>query len=163
MKNIMSMPNAIIFVDEAHTIIGAGKGANGNNDVAQMLKPYLARDNIKMIGATTEKEYEKIIKKDEAFARRFQIIKVLEPSVEDTIDMINVQKARRESFYNIVIDEELIPFIVEIANKKIKETCFPDKAITLLDRACVLAVEDRDNPKSQTTLSKQNIDDVFAL
>jgi len=161
MKNIMSNPNAIVFVDEAHTMVGAGRGQNGNNDVSQLLKPYLARDGFSMIGATTEKEYEKYIQPDEAFARRFQVIRILEPSIEDTVDMLSIQKAKRESFYNIQIDEELIPFIVDIASKKIKDSAFPDKAITLLDRACVQAVWNRTDKNNMIELTQKNVEDVF--
>ncbi len=161
MNNVLSLENAILFVDEAHTIVGAGQGMNSNTDVAQLLKPYLARGDIRMVGATTAEEYDRIIKKDAAFKRRFQVIEVLEPSIPDTIDMVSMQKAKRESFYNVVIDEKLVPFIVSLANEKIKDYAFPDKAVSVMDTACVNAIAERQDRTQIMEVKQKHVENVF--
>ncbi len=128
-------PNVILFIDELHTIIGAGSG-EGSLDVANIIKPCLARGEVRLIGATTTEEYRKRIEKDDALARRFQKILIEEPSQEETIKILEGLKNSYEQFHNVIISDELIEHIVKLAGRYINSRCFPDKAIDLLDETC---------------------------
>lgn len=129
-------PNVILFIDEIHLMIGAGK-SEGSIDVSSVLKPYLARGVIKCIGATTIEEYEMYIEKDRALERRFQIITIREPDVEDTIKMLKAKKKEYEDFHNVKIQEKVLEQIVKYCAYYMPQRKFPDKAIDVLDLACV--------------------------
>lgn len=137
-KKIREDKNAIIFIDEIHNIIGAG-GAEGAIDASNILKPYLARGDIKCIGATTYDEYVKLIEKEKAVERRFQLIKLDEPNSEKCLDILKGIKGNYESFHGVVIDDYICNKIVELSRKYIVDRYFPDKAIDVLDCGCVLA------------------------
>ena len=126
--------NIIIFIDELHTLIGAG-GAEGALDAANMLKPALSRDEIQCIGATTINEYRKYIEKDGALVRRFQSINVEEPSVDDTIKILNGIKTKYEEHHKVKYTNEAIHFAVVLSKRYIFERYLPDKAIDLIDEA----------------------------
>lgn len=132
LKEITDDPYIILFIDEIHTIIGAGNPENGN-DVANILKPYLARGEISCIGATTFDEYKKTISDDPALSRRFQIIKIEEPTKEQTFNLIKNIKAGYENFHVIDFSDEVINFIINSAEKYI-EGRFPDKALDIIDQ-----------------------------
>lgn len=132
LKEITDDPYVILFIDEIHTIIGAGNPENGN-DVANILKPYLARGEISCIGATTFDEYKKTISDDPALSRRFQIIKIEEPNKEQTFNLIKNIKAGYESFHVIDFSDEVLHFIIDCAEKYI-EGRFPDKALDIIDQ-----------------------------
>ena len=132
LKEITDDPYIVLFIDEIHTIIGAGNPENGN-DVANILKPYLARGEISCIGATTFDEYKKTISDDPALSRRFQIIKIEEPTKEQTFNLIKNIKGGYENFHVIDFSDEVINFIINSAEKYI-EGRFPDKALDIIDQ-----------------------------
>ncbi len=127
--------NIILFIDEIHTIVGAG-GAEGAIDASNILKPSLARGTIKCIGATTIKEYKKYIAKDKALSRRFQPILINEPNEEETINILTKLKPIYESYHHVKIDNQIINYIVKLSNKYINNRYNPDKAIDILDEVC---------------------------
>jgi len=123
----------ILFIDEAHTLIGASKEGN---DAANLLKPALARGELKTIAATTWKEYKKYFEKDAALARRFQLIKLNEPSVDDTIMILRGLKKSYEKAHNVFVSDEAIVACAKLSDKYITGRFLPDKAIDLLDTSC---------------------------
>ncbi len=134
---ISNNKDVILFIDEIHTIIGAGS-SNGSMDAANMLKPALARGVFKCIGATTENEYKKHIESDSALERRLQPIHVYEPDEETTIAILTGIKDKYEKFHKVSIEEEAITEAVELAKRYIPERFFPDKAIDVLDEAAAI-------------------------
>ncbi len=134
MKEIKENKNIILFIDELHTIIGAG-GPEGSMDASNILKPALSRSEIQIIGATTIKEYRKYFEKDSALERRFQTVKVNEPSSEESIQILEGLKQRYEEFHNVKYDDDVIPAIVKFTTRYIPERFLPDKAIDILDEA----------------------------
>lgn len=126
--------NTILFLDEIHTMIGAG-GAEGAIDASNIMKPSLARGEIQLIGATTREEYRKYIEKDAALERRFQPVVVEETTKEETVDILNGLKGKLEEHHNIVFTEEAIVAAVDLAKRYIHDRYFPDKAIDLIDEA----------------------------
>jgi ATP-dependent Clp protease ATP-binding subunit ClpC len=124
----------ILFIDEIHTIVGAG-AAEGAMDAANMLKPALARGELRCIGATTVEEYRKHIEKDKALARRFQPVLIDEPSVEDTIEILKGLKQSYEKHHNVEITDEAIEAAAKLSSKYITDRFLPDKAIDLIDEA----------------------------
>ena len=123
----------ILFIDEAHTLIGASKEGN---DAANLLKPALARGELKTIAATTWKEYKKYFEKDAALARRFQLIKLNEPSVDDTVMILRGLKKSYEKAHNVFVSDEAIVACAKLSDKYITGRFLPDKAIDLLDTSC---------------------------
>ena len=126
--------NIILFIDEIHTIVGAGS-AEGAIDAANILKPMLARGDIQLIGTTTIEEYRKYIEKDSALERRFSPINVPEPSKEDTIQILNGLRDKYEAHHNVKITDEAINAAVELSSRYINDRFLPDKAIDLIDEA----------------------------
>lgn len=137
-KKVKEDGNAILFIDEIHNVIKAG-GAEGAIDASNILKPYLARGEIQIIGATTLEEFNQSFDKDKALKRRFQIIDVNESTKEETLDILKKIKGIYEDFYSISIDSNLLEEIVDYAEKYLINQRFPDKAIELLDNSCVIA------------------------
>ncbi len=125
----------ILFIDEIHTIVGAGS-AEGSMDMSNMLKPALSRGEIRAIGATTLKEYQKYIEKDPALARRFQPVAIDEPSPEDTIAILRGLKEKYELYHGVHITDDAIIAAVSLSNRYITNRHLPDKAVDLLDEAC---------------------------
>jgi ATP-dependent Clp protease ATP-binding subunit ClpC len=134
MKEVSDDRNIILFIDELHTIIGAG-GPEGTMDASNMLKPALSRGEIQIIGATTTKEYSKYIEKDSALERRFQMVKVEEPTDGETVQILGGIKKKYEDFHGVVYDDDVIPAIVAFSRRYIPERSLPDKAIDILDEA----------------------------
>jgi len=134
LSEIKNLGNTILFIDELHTTIGTGS-AEGSLDTANMLKPILARGEIKIIGATTLDEYKKHIEKDPAYERRFQVIHINEPSVEDTYKILKGLKSRYEEHHKIKFSEGALRSAVELAKRYISDRYLPDKAIDLIDEA----------------------------
>jgi ATP-dependent Clp protease ATP-binding subunit ClpB len=124
----------VLFVDEIHTIVGAG-AAEGSMDASNMLKPALARGELRAIGATTLKEYQKYIEKDPALTRRFQPVHVLEPSVEDAVAILRGLKERYELYHGVKITDDAIVAAVDLSSRYITDRFLPDKAIDLIDEA----------------------------
>ena len=136
-KELENNPDIILFIDEIHTIVNAG-GAEGAINASDILKPYLARGKIKIIGATTTNEYNRFILKDKALTRRFELIRVLEPKIPETIDILNKVKKSFEKHYNIKISKDNIKDIVELSNKYILDRNNPDKSLDILDSVCAM-------------------------
>ena len=147
--------NVIIFVDEFHSIIGAG-APEGQMDASNILKPALGRSEIQMIGATTQKEYMRYIEKDSALERRFQIVKVCEPNDEECISILNGIKAQYEKFHHVFYEEDVIPSIVKLSKRYVPEKFLPDKAIDLLDEAGALRkIKEETHPKELEELEEE--------
>ena len=127
--------NIIMFIDEIHLIVGAGK-SDGALDASNMLKPMLARGELHCIGATTLNEYRTYIEKDAALERRFQKVLVTEPTVEDTISILRGLKERFESFHGVKITDAALVSAASLSNRYITDRFLPDKAIDLIDEAC---------------------------
>ena len=127
--------NIILFIDEIHTLIGAG-GAEGAIDASNILKPALARGKIKCIGATTTDEYKKHFEKDKALDRRFQIINIEEPSIEETKNILNKLKPLYEEYHHVIISDDIIDKIITLSDKYIYNRFRPDKQIDILDEVC---------------------------
>ena len=127
----------LLFIDELHTIVGAGK-ADGAMDAGNLLKPMLARGELHCIGATTLNEYRQYIEKDAALERRFQPVMVGEPSVEDTIAILRGLKERYEVFHGVKIQDNALIAAATLSNRYITDRFLPDKAIDLVDEACAM-------------------------
>ncbi len=134
MEEIHSAGNIILFIDELHTLIGAG-GAEGAIDASNILKPALARGELQCIGATTLEEYRKYIEKDAALERRFQPVTVNEPNVEDAIEIVKGLRDRYEAHHRITITDEALEAAVKMSDRYISDRFLPDKAIDLIDEA----------------------------
>ncbi len=128
-------PNAILFIDEIHMIIGAGSSMSSNMDVSNLIKPALANGELRCIGSTTFTEYRQVFEKDHALSRRFQKIDVKEPSVDDSIDILRGLKPRYEEFHNVEYTDEALVSAVQLSAKHIHERFLPDKAIDVIDEA----------------------------
>lgn len=133
-KEAVSAGNIILFIDELHTVIGAG-GAEGAIDASNILKPALSRGEIQVIGATTREEYRKRIEKDAALERRFQPVVIEEPTVVQTIGMLRGLRGRYESFHRIKISDEALEAAAKLSDRYINDRYLPDKAIDLMDEA----------------------------
>ena len=157
-KNIVSEAsknkNVILFIDEIHTIVGAG-AAEGAIDAANILKPDLSRGEIQIIGATTFYEYHKYIEKDPALERRFQPIKIEEPDTNKTREMLLGLKERYEKHHRVIITDEAIDKCIELGARYVQDRFFPDKAIDLLDEACAYAVANKNKNEISGFISKQ--------
>ena len=134
MKELQDNKDIILFIDELHTIIGAG-GPEGTMDASNIMKPALSRGEIQIIGATTTKEYTRHIEKDLALERRFQVVKVEEPGDEETEEILNGIKTKYENYHRVIYDDAVIPAIVKLSRRYIPEKVLPDKAIDILDEA----------------------------
>ena len=135
LNEISNHENPIVYIDEIHTIVGAGSIGGGSLDTSNLLKPYLMDGKIKFIGATTFDEYKKYFEKDKALSRRFQTIEVKETSVEETIKIIKGLKSNYETYHNVKYTDEAIKLAVELSSKYINDRFLPDKAIDIIDEA----------------------------
>lgn len=155
MNELKEAGDIILFVDELHTIIGAG-AAEGSIDASNILKPVLARGDLQMIGATTIEEYRKHIEKDAAFERRLQTIMVEEPSVEDTIKILEGLRDKYEAHHRVKITDEAIEAATELSHRYITDRFLPDKAIDLIDEAAsMIRVNAYVPPKELKTLEER--------
>lgn len=135
---VKDLDNVIIFIDEIHNVIGAG-GAEGAIDASNILKPYLARKDMTVVGATTIDEYYKHFEKDHAMNRRFSIVTLKENTKEETLEILKGIKGYYESYHQIKIDNVLLKELIELVDCHIKNRTYPDKAIDILDLSCVKA------------------------
>mgnify|MGYP004452723093 FL=1 len=149
--------NIILFIDEIHTIMKTGSSEAGV-DGANILKPYLARNDLKIIGATTKREYDEYLKKDGAFARRFAKVIVNEPSLKDTVTILNKLKKSYEEFYNLKINSNVIKYLVDLCDKYLLNSYNPDKSIDILDTSLSkIALEGK-----KRILTKEDVYDVIS-
>ena len=155
LNEIKQNGNIILFIDELHTIIGAGS-AEGAMDAANILKPLLSRGEVQIIGATTLNEYRKYIEKDSALERRFQSVIVDEPSTEDTINILKGLKDKYEAHHKVKISEDAIEAAVNLSKRYINDRFLPDKAIDLIDEACSkIKLKSVTMPEKVTKLEKE--------
>jgi len=153
-------PDAILFIDEIHMIIGAGSSMGSTMDASNLIKPALANGNLRCIGSTTFQEYRQVFEKDHALSRRFQKIDVNEPSISETIDILRGLKSKFEEFHHVKYDDKALVSAVELSAKYINDRYLPDKAIDVIDEAGAqrrLKAEQDD-----TTISIENIEDIVA-
>ena len=151
-NELKNNPNVIVFIDEIHTIVGAGN-AEGSMDAANILKPALARGEFQCIGATTTDEFKKTIEKDGALERRFQKVQVNPSSPEETLQILKNLKGRYEDFHHVTYTEEALETCVKLTGRFMNERCFPDKAIDAMDEAgSRLHIQDRPLPEKITSL-----------
>lgn len=156
MKRILKLasnPDVILFIDEIHTAVGAGK-AEGSSGAADMLKPALARGEIRCIGATTYREYRKYFEKDEAFQRRFQTVIIKEPGEEETLNILKRLKESLQAHHQVFIEDEALETAVKLSVRYIKDRYLPDKAIDLVDEACSMLMLDPEKVFSSYKCSK---------
>lgn len=160
-KEVMKCKNIILFIDEIHTIVKTG-ASDGSIDAANILKPYLARGDIKIIGATTYEEYNEYIKKDSALVRRFTPVMVNEPSNKDMLTIMDKVKKNYESFYDLKINKNTIKYLIDITDKYLPNLYNPDKCIEVLDTVCSKKLIDmyKDNSKNKI-ISNEDIYDVI--
>lgn len=147
--------NIILFIDEIHTLVGAG-GGDGAMDAANILKPALARGELRAVGATTLNEYQKFFEKDKALERRFQKVLIDEPTVEDAVSILRGLKDRYETYHHVLIKDEAIIAAVELSHRYITDRFLPDKAIDLIDEsAAKLRLEMNSMPEELDKLERQ--------
>ncbi len=161
LKSLQGKPNAILFIDEIHTLIGAGAASGGTLDASNLLKPALSSGQLKCIGATTFTEYRGIFEKDAALSRRFQKIDVVEPSVEQTVDILKGLKSRFEEHHSVKYAQAALLAAAELSAKFITDRHLPDKAIDVIDEAGaaqrILAPS-----KRKKTIGKGEIEEIVA-
>ncbi|QCR84714.1 ATP-dependent Clp protease ATP-binding subunit ClpA [Moraxella osloensis] len=159
---LKAKPNAILFIDEIHMIIGAGSSMSSNMDVSNLIKPALASGELRCIGSTTFTEYRQVFEKDHALSRRFQKIDVNEPSINETIDILRGLKKQYEKFHNVSYTDQALQSAVHLAVKHIHERFLPDKAIDVIDEAgaFVRLQKQAENQVESTVDSNQSVDAV---
>ena len=159
---LKAKPNAILFIDEIHMIIGAGSSMSSNMDVSNLIKPALASGELRCIGSTTFTEYRQVFEKDHALSRRFQKVDVNEPSIDETIDILRGLKKQYEKFHNVSYTDQALQSAVNLAVKHIHERFLPDKAIDVIDEAgaFVRLQKQAENQVESTVNSNQSIDAV---
>ena len=161
LKSLKERPHAILFIDEIHTLIGAGAASGGTLDASNLLKPALSSGQLRCIGATTFTEYRGIFEKDSALSRRFQKIDVVEPTVEQTVDILKGLKSRFEEHHNVKYATTALQAAAELSAKYINDRHLPDKAIDVIDEA---GAAQRILPpsKRKKTISRTEIEDIVA-
>ena len=135
MEGVSKEGNSIVYIDEIHTLVGAGAGSQDALDGSNMLKPYLEAGQIRFIGSTTYQEYNRYFQKSKGLVRRFQQIDIAEPSIDDTIQILNGLKQKYEDYHGIQYADDVIPYAVEASARLISDRFLPDKAIDLIDEA----------------------------
>lgn len=161
MKQLAEKPDAILFIDEIHTLIGAGSASGGTLDASNLLKPALSNGTLKCIGATTYQEYRGIFEKDHALSRRFQKVDVIEPSVAETIEILKGLKSRFEDHHHVKYSASALTTAAELSAKYINDRHLPDKAIDVIDEA---GAAQRILPKSKQkkVIGNKEIEDIIA-
>ncbi|MDP2074277.1 ATP-dependent Clp protease ATP-binding subunit ClpA [Hydrogenophaga sp.] len=161
LKSLKDRPNAILFIDEIHTLIGAGAASGGTLDASNLLKPALSSGQLKCIGATTFTEYRGIFEKDAALSRRFQKVDVVEPTVQETVDILKGLKSRFEEHHGVKYAMAALQAAAELSAKYINDRHLPDKAIDVIDEAGaaqrILPVS-----KRKKTISKTEVEEIVA-
>ncbi|MCX7981426.1 MAG: ATP-dependent Clp protease ATP-binding subunit ClpA [Syntrophales bacterium] len=153
---------AILFIDEIHTIVGAGAASGGSMDASNILKPVLTSGKIRCIGSTTHEEYRKIFEKDRALSRRFQPVEVTEPTIEETFEILKGLREKYESFHNVRYTEDALRAAAELAGKHIIDRRLPDKAIDVIDEAGARTKLYRENPFERVVITNEDIEKIVA-
>ena len=161
LKQLVDNPNAILFIDEIHTVIGAGAASGGTLDASNLLKPALSTGALKCIGATTYQEYRGVFEKDHALSRRFQKIDVVEPSVEETVEILKGLKSRFEAHHSVKYTAGALSTAAELSAKYINDRHLPDKAIDVIDEAGA-AQRIAPRGKQKRVIGKSEIEEIIA-
>ena len=161
MEGVRNEGRAIIYIDEIHTLIGAGRTGDGSMDASNMLKPYLESGDIRFIGSTTYEEYNRYFARSKGLVRRFQQIDILEPSIEETIHIVEGLKEKYEKFHGVTYQPDVIPYAVKASVRYISDRFLPDKAIDLVDEAGAYR-EIHPIPSGEQIVDKTLITDVLA-
>ena len=160
-KEVKEDPGAILFIDEIHTVIGAGAASGGVMDASNLIKPVLASGEIRCIGSTTYEEYRGIFEKDHALARRFQKIDVPEPSIPETVDILKGLRSRFEEHHGVSYDDPALVAAAELAAKHINDRRLPDKAIDVIDEAGAnLRLKPEDEREERVTV--EHVENIIA-
>lgn len=163
LKEVKSDPDAILFIDEIHTIVGAGSSSKSNSDIVNLLKPALSRGEIRVIGATTDAEYKKCIQADKALARRFFRVHVDQPNVADTKLILRGIKQNFERHYSIKIPVKQLDYLVDLSARYLPDRPFPDKAVDLLDAACAYLLTDPNAKKLTDSAIRKKLTDMCGV
>ena len=161
MEGVRNEGRAIIYIDEIHNLIGAGRTGDGSMDASNMLKPYLESGDIRFIGSTTYEEYNRYFARSKGLVRRFQQIDILEPSIEETIHIVEGLKKKYEEFHGVTYQPDVIPYAVKASVRYISDRFLPDKAIDLVDEAGAYR-EIHPIPSGEQIVDKTLITDVLA-
>jgi ATP-dependent Clp protease ATP-binding subunit ClpA len=161
LKQLGEKANGILFIDEIHTIIGAGAASGGTLDASNLLKPALSNGGLKCIGATTYAEFRQVFEKDNALARRFQKIDVVEPSISETVEILRGLKTKYEAHHNVKYSPAAITAAAELSARHINDRHLPDKAIDVIDEAGA-AQKILPKSKQKKTIGKSDIEDIVA-
>ena len=161
LKELTELPNAILFVDEIHTIIGAGSVSGGTMDASNLLKPALAKGQLRCIGATTYQEYRTIFDKDHALSRRFQKVDVAEPSNDEAVAILRGLKSSFENYHNVRYTNEALEAAVHLSVRYLNERFLPDKAIDVIDEAGA-AQKVKPKNKQRKTIGREQIEQIIA-
>ena len=161
MEGVRNEGRAIIYIDEIHNLIGAGRTGDGSMDASNMLKPYLESGDIRFIGSTTYEEYNRYFARSKGLVRRFQQIDILEPSIEETIHIVEGLKEKYEEFHGVTYQPDVIPYAVKASVRYISDRFLPDKAIDLVDEAGAYR-EIHPIPSGEQIVDKTLITDVLA-
>jgi ATP-dependent Clp protease ATP-binding subunit ClpA len=161
LKEITKRKNAILFIDEIHTVVGAGSVGNSSMDASNILKPLLSSGKLRLIGATTYEEYRNNFSKDKAFSRRFAKVEVKEPSSEDCIEILNGLKEKYEEFHGVVFTAKSIELAVELSSKFINDRFLPDSAIDVIDEAAA-RVKIQSNSKNGIKITASDIESTVS-
>jgi ATP-dependent Clp protease ATP-binding subunit ClpA len=161
LKQLVDNPHAILFIDEIHTVIGAGAASGGTLDASNLLKPALSTGQLKCIGATTYNEYRGVFEKDHALTRRFQKIDVVEPSIEETVEILKGLKTRFEAHHSVKYTANALTTAAELSAKYINDRHLPDKAIDVIDEAGA-AQRIAPKTKQKKIIGKTEIEDIIA-
>jgi ATP-dependent Clp protease ATP-binding subunit ClpA len=161
-KELQKKPGVILFIDEIHTIVGAGAVSGGSMDASNILKPALASGELRCIGSTTYPEYKASFERDKALARRFQKIDIVEPSVEDTIKILKGLKSYYEEYHGVTYPEEAIQAAAELAAKHINDRCLPDKAIDVIDEVGAAVKLTPSSERSSKEITQEDVEAVVA-
>ena len=161
LKELKAIPGVIVFIDEIHTIIGAGAASGGTMDASNLLKPLLSSGELRCMGSTTYREYRTIFEKDRALTRRFQKIDINAPTVEETYQILQGLKTRFESYHGVKYTKEALHSAAELSDRYINERQLPDKAIDVVDEAGAFQRLQPAN-KRKRTIGRREIEEMVA-
>ena len=169
MDGVRKEGNAIIYIDEVHNLVGAGKGSDGSMDASNMLKPYLESGDIRFIGSTTYQEFNRYFAKSKGIVRRFQQIDIAEPTQGETVEILRGLKEKYEDYHQVTIPDDTLEYAVDMAARHISDRFLPDKAIDLIDEACafrqihpLLTKNGRKRAQQYQTIDHALINDILA-
>ncbi len=161
-SELQKLENVILFIDEIHTVVGAGAVSGGSMDASNMLKPVLQSGKIRCLGSTTYEEYKKYFDKDRALSRRFQKIEIPEPTIDETYEILLGLRDRYEEYHNVVYTDEALKSAAELSSKYINDRHLPDKAIDVIDESGAFARMYRNDDDEEITITVNDVEKVIA-